>query len=394
MTQRSFFWNGSTVGDADTYTKGKGYHTSVSTYESSLHDRLLRATWNGTENRGVLPDWNNELAVTSGAGSISVNTGAAIVYGLYYENTTPTNKTITTPTTASRRDRVVVRRNWATQEARIHVITGVEGDADSPALVQSPKPSGSGVYDIPLATATVTTGGGITISDEREYCTPSTTMTSTSNLFTTASFADDSITFSQRASRSKVFFLGGGDFVADVIPGQWTRAYYDGGEYVVQSPLIDNHVLTTQTGPPVFDGAANIKAWESDVTSYGGIYASLCLPGDLVDGTTITSYIWIINNVTTTTAATIYSSYHVRGNQPMFASGRASYSFSASTANKVYRIAGVTMYGASASYWAGNGLPLELSRDRMFHYRVWTTGISGSESIGIMGIEFRYTGYT
>lgn len=400
MTQRSFFWNGIIVGDAATYTEGgKGYHASVSTHDSPLC-RMFRALWNGNGNRGVLYGWTNELEVTGAATPITIDTGAAIVYGLYYENTSAITKAISTPTVARRYDRVVVRRDWAAQTARIHVITGME-NGSVPSLTQGW--STRTTYDIPLATLLVETDGTITITDNREYCTYSTMGTTTSRKYTTANIANDSITLSQRKQKTKSFFLGGGDLVVDVVPGKWTRHYCDGGQYVgpcCGEQAVQSLSLVTQSGPPEFGGAADIKAWKSDATTYGGVYASFCLPGDFVEEANtlgmsiIPSYIWVINNATTATSATIYSSYHVRSDGSMYASGRVASSLSASTANSVHRVAGVTMYGASASFWTGNGLNIELDRDRMFHYRIWTTGISGSESIGILGIEFRYTGYT
>lgn len=394
MTQRSFFWNGTTVGDADTYTKGRGYHASVSTYESPLHDRLFRAVWNGTGNRGVLYGWTNELEVTGAGTPISVNTGAAIVYGLYYENKdAAVTKAIATPVTDRRYDRVVVRRNWTTQTARIHVITGVEG-ADIPSLVQSPAPDGIGIYDIPLATLTVATDGTITVTDDREYCTFSTTMTSTANKFTTANFADDSITFEQRETREKILFLGGGDLIPNQTSASITYATATSLSYPwAGSTNWGNLSLLTQTGPPVWGGAADEQAWKADSSTAGGVYVSFRLPGDHVGGTNMTSYIWWVNNATTATAGSLKTLYHLYYNGlytyyewPGQASGITSTSISAGTANMVYRTAGITVGGEWYRLWD--------ERYPLINYYVTATSLTGSESIGIMGIEFRYTGYT
>lgn len=397
MTQRSFFWNGTTVGDADTYTKGRGYHTSVSTYESPLHDRLFRAVWNGTGNRGVLYGWTNELEVTGAATPISINTGAAIVYGLYYENNTAAvTKAIATPVTDRRYDRVVVRRNWTTQTARIHVITGVEG-ADIPSLVQSPAPGGLGIYDIPLATLMVATDGTITRTDDREYCTFSTTMTSTASKFTNANFADDSITFAQRGTREKLLFFGGGDFEPNVVPGIFIYGNTTNDTDLFPSMASVNGTQYTQAGPPTWGGAADTEAWKMASGTTGGLYITFALPEDYVTNTHMTSHIWWVNNATTSTSGSLFSAYHIyrymgpNSQGPTedsysdyygWFSGYYSSSISASTKNKVYRTTGMRLYGLRS--WCREPIT----------YFVAATSLTGSESIGIMGVEFRYTGYT
>jgi hypothetical protein len=69
------------------------------------------------------------------------------------------------PTGATRIDRIVLRASWAAQTVRITRIAGVEND-DAPALTQTPGTT----YDIPLAQVSITTGGVITITDERVFC--------------------------------------------------------------------------------------------------------------------------------------------------------------------------------------------------------------------------------
>lgn len=208
MTQKSFFWNGASLGDADTWTPAGGYHMANEDYESPWVDIMGRALWNGDGNRGVLANWLNELAVTGVATPVAVDTGAAIVYGLYYENDASLNVAVPSPSSDTRYDMIVVRRDWAAQTARITRIAGVEGSG-IPAMIQSAAPDGTGIWDIPLASLQVTTGGVITVTDAREFVT--FTIYPQDDAFATAHLTNESIDNNARATRTKWKFLGGGN---------------------------------------------------------------------------------------------------------------------------------------------------------------------------------------
>jgi len=208
MTQKSFFWNGASLGDADTWTPNGGYHMAHEDYESPWVDIMGRALWNGDGNRGVLANWLNELAVTGVATPVAVDTGAAIVYGLYYENDASLNVAVPSPSSDTRYDRIVVRRDWAAQTARITRIAGIEGSG-VPAMTQSAAPDGTGIWDIPLATLQVTTGGVITVTDAREFVT--FTVYPQDDAFATAHLTNESVDDNARATRTKRKFLGGGN---------------------------------------------------------------------------------------------------------------------------------------------------------------------------------------
>ena len=153
MAQKSFHWNGASIGDADALTvnaaDGIGFRLANTDYESPFVDVGLRMLFNGDENRGVLSNWLNELAVAGVATPITVATGGAVVYGMPYENTAIVNVAVPNPVTDTRQDTIVLRRDWAAQTIRITRIAGVEGGS-APAITQSPAPSGTGIYDIPL----------------------------------------------------------------------------------------------------------------------------------------------------------------------------------------------------------------------------------------------------
>jgi hypothetical protein len=200
MTQKSFFWNGTTTGDADTWTPAGGYHASVYEYQSPLIDLLFRALFNGTGNRGVLYGWGGDLAVSGVTSPVDVQAGAAILYGLFYENTAATTVAVPTPDSETRIDRIVVRRNWANKQARLTRLAGVEGGA-APALIQSPNT----YYDIPLAQASIDIAGNITVTDEREFCAYSTAPIA--GTLTATHVANEAVGLTARTTRTYRLFV-------------------------------------------------------------------------------------------------------------------------------------------------------------------------------------------
>lgn len=117
--------------------------------------------------KGVL----NELEVTGAASPLSVDTGSAICYGLYF-NDAVVNPTVTTPSLGTTGGRVVLQTNWAgtggaalEARTRIAVKLNSDGNAAIPNLTQT-----AGVtWEISLATFTITTGGVITLTDDRTF---------------------------------------------------------------------------------------------------------------------------------------------------------------------------------------------------------------------------------
>ena len=115
---------------------------------------------------GVLYGIGNNLAATGSSSPVSVNTGAAINYGVYYTNDASVSVSITTPASNPRIDRIVLRYSWAAQTVRITRIAGTEAASPTaPALTQVANTT----WDIPLYQVRITTGGVITLTDERTY---------------------------------------------------------------------------------------------------------------------------------------------------------------------------------------------------------------------------------
>lgn len=107
----------------------------------------------------------NELAVTGTTSPVSVASGVAWVYGTWYQNDSALNVTVATPVTNPRIDRIILRYSSAAQTVRITRLAGTEAASPTaPALTQN-----STTYEVSLAQARITTGGVITVTDERAW---------------------------------------------------------------------------------------------------------------------------------------------------------------------------------------------------------------------------------
>ena len=159
MAEDSILWttNGTGDGEATGYT------------QSELIAWMRQSFISDNTNEGVCKNWDNELEVTGVATPISVDTGAAYVYGFPYWNIVgAVNVAVPSPTVATRIDYIVLRADWTAQTVRAARVEGVEGAGVPPALTQT-----DGVtWEIPLATISTTTLGVITVTDAREFLHP------------------------------------------------------------------------------------------------------------------------------------------------------------------------------------------------------------------------------
>lgn len=154
MTEKSYPWGGTTVGDA-IYAK----------YSDGVWGEIWRKLFTSDRTtQGVVNGVLNSLQVTGVGSPISVNTGYALVDGKFYKNDASTNVVIPTPVGATRKDLIVLRKSWAGKTVRITRVAGVEG-----GVVAVPVQTDGVTWDIPLAEASITVGGVITISDRRTY---------------------------------------------------------------------------------------------------------------------------------------------------------------------------------------------------------------------------------
>lgn len=122
--------------------------------------------YGSTPDRGVLHGYEDELEVTAGSGEVLIGAGAALVNGRLFWSDAQESLTVDTPSASARTDRVVVRADWTSQTVRLaYLKNGSEGTGTPPALTQT---EGT-LFEIPLAQVLVSTGGGITATDERVF---------------------------------------------------------------------------------------------------------------------------------------------------------------------------------------------------------------------------------
>lgn len=158
MTEKSRFWNGTATGDAASEAPYDA-PTEFAGVLRSLFDADRMANLGG-----VIFGQLNQLACTGATSPVVVNTGRALVDGTWYQADASVNVAVATPAASTRIDRIVLRKDWSAQTVRVTRIAGLEGGA-APAMTQTPGVT----WDIPLCQASITTGGVITITDEREW---------------------------------------------------------------------------------------------------------------------------------------------------------------------------------------------------------------------------------
>lgn len=378
MTQRSMFWNGVGTGDANLLTEttadGTGYHLSSPDVVSPFVDQFLRTILNGDENRGPLKNWLNGLEVTGTGTPISVNTGAAVVYGLPYFNTAAVPVSIPTPSTDQRYDRIVVRRDWDARTARITRIAGTEGGF-VPELVQSPAPSGTGIYDIPLAKLLVTTGGSITVTDEREFVTFPTVAADDSVGNTTV--MPDIVGWTPRTAVFKNLRFMGSD-LANLNPSYFS--YGLGDKYFNQNADADWG-----------SAASYLKGWQ--VKDYGTddyrvFSCNFKVPADYVPGTAMTAYVWWADDwsgATSINYAFAYQVYDYTTEQGMVPFG--TFTSTNVTETSVLNTFHRTQIGSvAADDLNGNGNEMVICATRWYNS-------AGTEKLLILGLEIEYVAY-
>ncbi len=154
MAQKALFFSTSGVGDgASPYT------------QAELTDWLRRTFLNAPASQGVIPGFANQLAVSGAASPLTIATGAAMVYGFPYENTTSFTLTVPASAVGTTGHRIVLRASWAAQTVRVALLSSTDGVSAIPALTQI---AGT-TWEISLATLTRATTGAVTLTDAREY---------------------------------------------------------------------------------------------------------------------------------------------------------------------------------------------------------------------------------
>lgn len=158
MAQTSYYWDNPIVGDA----------ISQYPYSSELWNANQRILYTSFDpDAGVVNGHGNGLVVSGASGgTVSVDTGAAIVHGAMYFNNAPKTVVLDTIVTFPRIDIIVLKKDWATKQIRIGVRKGVENAVPvAPSVVQS----AGLLWEIPIAQVNVAIGMTVTAVDRRVF---------------------------------------------------------------------------------------------------------------------------------------------------------------------------------------------------------------------------------
>lgn len=154
MTEKSMLWPAPTSGDG------------ASNYTDEEIARMFRhLIGDDYATLGVLPGVGGELAPSGSASPVAIADGSAFIYGYFYWNTAPVNVVVPTPSIGTTGHRIVLRATWASRQIRITLLSSSDGVAALPAITQTPNT----IFDLPICSLTITTGGVITITDERGF---------------------------------------------------------------------------------------------------------------------------------------------------------------------------------------------------------------------------------
>lgn len=181
MTENSFFFPGTTIGDAGPYAASTTWKTFAQIARVGNAESLV-----AFYDMGVFYAVANKLEPTINGANIDVDTGASLVDGGYHENDAIVSIPIPAATIGgeTRIDLIVVRKNFQTgitytptlagptvgpQEIRITVINGTQAVAPvAPTVTQDT--TRTTYWDIPLATVIVNNAGALSsLVDLREY---------------------------------------------------------------------------------------------------------------------------------------------------------------------------------------------------------------------------------
>lgn len=149
MTQISWPWSGTTVGDAVHAPYTNKFFADMFQY-LNVYDRTIM----GVVDTGYA-GLTGGLFVTAGAGFVSVDTGIGVSDGMWLVNTASVNLT-PDDTPSIRTDLVVIRKTISVaplQEVRLVLLKGTDGSAVPSALTQDLT-----TWEIPLAEVPITPG--------------------------------------------------------------------------------------------------------------------------------------------------------------------------------------------------------------------------------------------
>lgn len=305
MTQLSGYWT----------TSGTPSGDQQSSYTQAQLAKAagIFAACNGWE--GVASDYLNELAGTSPSSlTTRLNTGGAIVDGLWYYNDSATLDLTHDSTLSIRTDMVVLRASWSAFTVRATIIKGTDGSATPPSIIQT---SGT-TYDIALYEAAIDSGGNVVLTDVRTFGQVGTNGIEDGSV-TLAKMAASSVDTSQLVADS-VDDTKAGDRMAPFYRRQggsstvWTTAgttTYTPGAILMQGGMVNVNLSSSNTGytvitfPTAFAYAPIVYATASDAKT-GGDPGMVCL----VDSSFTTTTQCVVN-MSTPDGTSISGNYRV-----------------------------------------------------------------------------------
>lgn len=201
MAEYSMLWETGTTGDGS----AAGYTQDQST--GLFHHTLV----NNLTDEGILKNCLNALAATANndpaSPTVTIDTGAAWIYGFHYWLDAANDLALTLPVVALTGFRIVLRASYApTRTVRLAVVMNTDGVSAIPAVTQT---AGT-TWEISLYTGVVDTGGdiwkdaaktyGAGVMDTRVYCHPNIEVE-------TAMLADETVTAAKIANRTRTVFV-------------------------------------------------------------------------------------------------------------------------------------------------------------------------------------------
>jgi hypothetical protein len=297
FAQDSLPWGGTTTGDAGPYTDDQWSDTWRKLFTRN------RAT------EGVLPDYQNELETTwPGGTTIRSASGAAIVDGKFYENDAAVNQSGAVPGAGSNFYRVVLEKDFVAQTVRLGLLGP---DVSSPPAVTQVDGT---TWEISLATVEITSGGTVTITDDRTYAHFNTEVNSAmlaTSAVTTTKIADGAVT------AVKLTDGAGSGVDADLLDGQqgsfYTNTATDVGAssniVLTSTPtlipgmtevLAAGTYIVTASIPVEMSGTAGqfadmkIQAYLDGVLQFGEAHEQWDIPASARNVKTTLNYIWVI----------------------------------------------------------------------------------------------------
>lgn len=151
----SIFWTTNGIGDgAAAYT------------QQQIIDWLRYTFLRDPSVQGIVVGVGGEFGVTATGNVLTIQSGAAYVYGFPFWESTAQTLTVPIPTVNTTGHRVVIRADWTTQTVRVALKSSSNGNPSIPSLEQT----AGIIWEISIATLTITTTGVIALTDTRSFC--------------------------------------------------------------------------------------------------------------------------------------------------------------------------------------------------------------------------------